>query len=139
MGMPQYSLEGYGSKTKEAEHDLKSKESELLQRLGQTELLTEKILYVAYYKGKAAKKDSLTCPEFTIQTGKGWDVLPREAEKRANGGALDSYDTRFTLQKFYSLSDDQYALATGRHTSSTPAGGDLSEIAYEFSDFLKKL
>lgn len=125
--MPQYALEGYGTLVKEVDNDVKSKESELLKKLGVPELPVERVLYTARYQGKSDKKDDLTCTDFTIQTTEGWDNLLREAEKRANGGSLQDYDVRLTMKKLYTLNDSQYETITRRKTSSTPAGIDYTQ------------
>ena len=125
-----YELNGYGSKTKKADSDLKKKESELIGRLKDAEVDTSlsvsKTVYSADYSGKEAKQDDLVCPKFLIQSQEGWDHLAQEAQTRANGGSLRSYDVEFTLRRTYKLTSKQMHAATRRHTTSTPAEPNAS-------------
>ena len=120
-----YELRGHGNKVKVAIKDLSKKESELTKKLKDASvdvtLSVEKLVYSADYSGKPAKRDDLVCPQFLVQSKEGWDQLAQEAEKRANGGNLRSYNVEFTLRKTYNLTSEQMDVATRRHTSSTPA------------------
>ena len=133
--MTQYLLEGYGDNSKRALSDLTKKESELINKLkkaGESIDLNHNTTYYAHYTGKLKFIVELICTEFTIKHSF-LDKIEAEAKKRANGGELSSYDTKFTIKRNYDLSTKQFNAATRRDTSSTPAGIDIDDTDKTFS------
>lgn len=127
--MTQYMLEGYGENTKTALNDLEKKESGLIDKLKKASESTDlkfSTTYHVHYAGKSKFLAELICPDFKIKVNS-QDKIEEEAKKRANGGKLSSYETKFTVQRTYNLNAEQFNVVTMRHTSSPPAGIDADE------------
>jgi len=126
MSTRDYKVEGNGKTTKRAQTEFSKADSKLVKTLADAEVSVEigdpQTNYAGHFVGKSRVTDELVCTEFKVQSNEGWDHLESEAEKRANGGKMDSYDTTFSMKRTYQLSKEQFDAATGKETSSPPAG-----------------
>ncbi|MEN9626369.1 MAG: hypothetical protein RL557_697 [archaeon] len=115
-----YKVEGYGTTIKDALSNLSRNEEGLRKKLSDAHVSTDaphRTVYVAKFFEKQGLETQVVCPEFTIRVESA-DDIQKEAEKRANGGSLQSYDSSITIQRYFDLDDKQLAAARGGNSGS---------------------
>ena len=137
-----YMLDASGKTMEEAQENLGSKQYDLAKKLGDVitiSNLSQKTRYFASYTGKKEKMDQLVCPAFTIVSTNSWEHLKDESLKRANGGALESYNAEYRVERTFNLTQKQMEVATGRASKSPTSGPNVFSNNKRDSYLIEKL
>lgn len=100
----QYVISASGKTTEAVENDIKSQESQLVQKLGRTNqggLVERGTVYFAHYIVRNSSS------EVTVKSKKGWSILPDFAKEMFGPISSVYFANLFTMNRTYELTSEQ--------------------------------